>query len=392
MDKFTFPDIIAENGLFIDGDWVESKDQDKNGDVRLIQLADIGDGYFVDKSNRYLTSQKAKDLKCTYLRKGDVLLARMPDPLGRACIFPGLEMPCVTVVDVCIIRPNPIIVDSAYLKYLINSPDFRKKIQKYITGTTRQRISRGNLSKINFYLPPLEEQHRIVKILDLAQSLIEKRKQAIAYLDDYIKAVFLDMFGDPVSNPKGWEVGKFADLGTLERGKSKHRPRNAPELLGGTHPLIQTGDIANSKIYIENYVSTYSDIGLKQSKKWQKGTLCITIAANIAKTGILAFDACFPDSVVGFIADNTKTNTLFIHFWMSFFQKILEDNAPESAQKNINLRILRDLSVIHPPLQIQDKFAQTVQKVVSVQKIMQSQLIELENNFQGQLQRAFRGE
>ena len=134
------------------------------------------------------------------------------------------------------------------------------------------------------------------------------------------------MFGDPVTNPKGWEKKKLNELGELSRGKSKHRPRNAPELLGGPYPLVQTGDIANAGIYLKEYTQTYSELGLKQSKLWDKGTLCITIAANIAKTSILTFDACFPDSVVEFIP-NDKTNNMFIQFWMFFLQKILEDSA-----------------------------------------------------------------
>ena len=127
-------------------------------------------------------------------------------------------------------------------------------------------------------------------------------------MEDFLRSAFLEMFGDPVTNPKGWPLIKFSEIGELDRGKSQHRPRNAPELLGGPYPLIQTGDVANSGGYIRSYKSTYSEIGLKQSRMWPKGTLCITIAANIAKTGILTFDACFPDSVVGF-SPNKKTNT-----------------------------------------------------------------------------------
>ena len=95
---------------------------------------------------------------------------------------------------------------------------------------------------------------------------------------------------------------------------------------------------------------------------WDKGTLCITIAANIAKTAILAFDACFPDSVVGFIA-NEKTSNIFIHYWFSFFQAILESQAPESAQKNINLKILSELKVIVPEKEKQNEFEAFVHQV-----------------------------
>ncbi|ANO14592.1 hypothetical protein BAB77_12585 [Mycobacteroides abscessus] len=102
-DEVALADLLSD-GLFVDGDWVESKDQDPDGDVRLIQLADVGDGVFRDRSSRFLTSEKAKELRCTFLEPGDVLVARMPEPLGRACIFPGVGQPAVTAVDVCIIR------------------------------------------------------------------------------------------------------------------------------------------------------------------------------------------------------------------------------------------------------------------------------------------------
>src|SRR5690242_19759632 len=106
MNQVTLSQIIGKDGIFVDGDWVESKDQDPTGSVRLIQLADVGEGKFVNKSKRYLTIEKATELKCTFLKPGDVLVARMPDPIGRACIFPELGEQCVTVVDVCIIRPD----------------------------------------------------------------------------------------------------------------------------------------------------------------------------------------------------------------------------------------------------------------------------------------------
>lgn len=199
-------EVLSDAPVFVDGDWVESKDQDPDGDVRLVQLADVGDGCFIDKSSRFLTSDKARKLRCTYLEAGDVLVARMPDPLGRACIFPGLTHKCVTVVDVCIIRPNSNRVDSRYLMHCINGPSVRNSIHRQATGTTRQRISRGNLKKITIPLPPLDEQRRIAAILDRAEELRSNRRAAIALLDQLPQAIYLEMFGDPATNPKGWET------------------------------------------------------------------------------------------------------------------------------------------------------------------------------------------
>ena len=185
------------------------------------------------------------------------------------------------------------------------------------------------------------------------------------------------MFGDPVSNPYSLPEDTLPNLGKFGRGVSKHRPRNDIKLLGGKYPLIQTGDVANAGLYITSYSSTYSELGLKQSKMWEKGTLCITIAANIAKTAILEFDACFPDSVVGFIG-NERTNNIFIHYWFSFFQAILESQAPESAQKNINLKTLSELKVIVPEKKKQDQFAAFVAQTDKSKLAVEKSLKQLE--------------
>lgn len=195
----TLKSLTSESGLFKDGDWVESKDQDPNGEVRLIQLADIGDGQFVDKSSRFLTKNKAKELRCTFLEKGDLLIARMPDPLGRACIFPlEGEHKYVTVVDVCIVRANQKKVDTKYLMYLLNNPDIRAKIDSLKSGSTRKRISRGNLSIIELPIASLEEQRDIVaKIETLFSELdkgIESLKTARQQLKAYRQAVLKHAF------------------------------------------------------------------------------------------------------------------------------------------------------------------------------------------------------
>lgn len=195
----TIDDLIGSQGIFRDGDWVESKDQDQNGQVRLIQLADIGDSEFRDKSSRFLTTDKAGELNCTFLQTGDILVARMPDPLGRACIFPlHGNNKFVTVVDVCVIRFGSDFVDARYFMYALNSPMSRRKISDHQTGSTRKRISRGNLSTVQFPIAPLNEQHRIVaKIEELFSELdkgIENLKTAQAQLKVYRQALLKHAF------------------------------------------------------------------------------------------------------------------------------------------------------------------------------------------------------
>ena len=189
-------------------------------------------------------------------------------------------------------------------------------------GAGLKHISRDYIANIEIPLPDILEQNKLVSQFDLIESSIANHKTILEKYDVLIKSRFIEMFGDPVLNEKNWELKTLPELGEFGRGVSKHRPRNAPELLGGQYPLIQTGDVANANLYITDYESTYSEEGFKQSKMWKAGTLCITIAATIAKTAILTFDSCFPDSIVGF-TPNENTNSLFINYWFSFFQKIL---------------------------------------------------------------------
>lgn len=164
--------LVGTNSLISDGDWIETKDQNPNGTVRLIQLADIGDGCFLNRSSRYLTNQKAEELKCTYLEEGDILVARMPDPLGRACMFPKINSISVTAVDVCIIRIATQ-VDTQWLIYCINSPLVRKDISRKACGTTRSRISRSSLEKLLLPTPSIREQKKIASVLNTADREIE---------------------------------------------------------------------------------------------------------------------------------------------------------------------------------------------------------------------------
>jgi len=170
----TVENTTRDTGYFCDGDWVESKDQDPDGEVRLIQLADVGDGQYRDRSSRFMTKEAAKRLNCSYLQAGDILVARMPDPLGRCCRFPGDTKPAVTVVDVCILRSNVSFFDPDFLVIAINCPRFRRLVLAQATGTTRSRISRSNLGVLPIPLPPLAEQKRIVAKVDELMALCDR--------------------------------------------------------------------------------------------------------------------------------------------------------------------------------------------------------------------------
>ena len=271
-----------------------------------------------------------------------------------------------------------------YLYYVVR----HMHLEKYFSGATIPHIYFRDYKNEEVNIEPVERQSEIVSVLRKLETVISTRQKQLQKLDDLVKARFVELFGDPISNSHALPEATLPELGEFGRGVSKHRPRNDPKLLGGKYPLIQTGDVASANLYITSYTTTYSELGLAQSKMWGKGTLCITIAANIAKTAILNFDACFPDSIVGFTA-NGRTNNIFIHYWFSFFQEILESQAPESAQKNINLKILSELKVIVPSKEKQDAFAAFVTQTDKSKAIIQKALNKVQLLFDSLMQNYF---
>lgn len=154
---------------------------------------------------------------------------------------------------------------------------------------------------------------------------------------------------------RGWRKEKLHKLGFLGRGKSKHRPRNDISLFGGNYPFIQTGDVKAANFYISEFSQTYNEKGLSQSKLWKKGTLCITIAANIAETGILGIDACFPDSIVGFVADPKLSNAKFIKYYIDTIKKQMSDVSQGATQENLSLEKIGLFDLLIPPIETQQK-------------------------------------
>ncbi|WP_129801322.1 restriction endonuclease subunit S [Streptomyces sp. F001] len=240
-------DLVASDGVFADGDWVESKDQDPDGDVRLIQLADVGEGSFRDRSNRFLTSATADRLRCTYLESGDLLIARMPEPLGRACLFPGSDGPAVTVVDVRILRPGKSGVSNRWLMWAINSPQVRQQIREYQTGTTRKRISGKNLAKVRVAVPPLAEQHRIVEALEEQLSRLDSGigtlRLALKRLDGLRKRILVSSVPDEL--PESWQMATVEQAGTLELGRARHPDwHHGPEM----RPYLRVANVFEDRI------------------------------------------------------------------------------------------------------------------------------------------------
>ena len=359
--------LIDITGKALSGEW--GTDDETGEGIPVLRTTNFTNEGVVNYNDVVTRTITKKNIADKFLRKGDIIIEKSGGsdkfPVGRVIYFNGEEKTYLFNNFTGLLRVKN--QDNWYPKYVFYSlyanykrggtRAFENKTTGLHNLKTDDYVSRYEVAEID-----TSKQILICEKLDKLYEIIKLRRQELQLLDELIKARFVEMFGDPVSNSYALPEATLPELGEFGRGVSKHRPRNDPKLLGGKYPLIQTGDVANARLYVTSYSSTYSKLGLEQSKMWDKGTLCITIAANIAKTAILGFDACFPDSVVGFNA-NEKTSNIFIHYWFSFFQAILEAQAPESAQKNINLKILSELKVIVPEKEKQDAFVKFINQV-----------------------------
>lgn len=345
-----------------------SKDEQRESGHPVLKIKDVSEnGSFRGKFSGFVDEPLASKYEAKWISPGDTLILNAAHNADYVASKSYLATEAVAGAlptgEWAVVRPDPAKLLPQYCHYWLRSEPASRAIKFLVKGI---HLYPKDIAALAIRVPNLVEQRRIVDLLSRAENIVRMRREAEKKAKEIIPALFLEMFGDPATNPKGWPTQTFRDLGTLDRGRSRHRPRDAPHLYGGPHPFVQTGDVARSGGVITTYAQTYSDAGLAQSRLWPVGTLCITIAANIAETGVLAFEACFPDSVVGFLPGES-IRTDYIQHWLHFLKPTLAAQAPQAAQKNINLEILRNLNVPVPPMSLQVVFEEDAKRLRSTE-------------------------
>ena len=237
----------------------------------------------------------------------------------------------------------------------------------------------------------LSEQRRIVEVLNQADEIRKLRKQADEKAEKIIPALFYEMFGDVITNIKNWKLNKLSEIAEVKRGDFRHRPRTEKRFYGGEYPFIQINDITNSDYFIETYSQTLNDDGLKISRMFSAGTIVISIAATIASAAILKFDSCFPDSLVGINGNKEKATQEFLLIFLRSLTNKLKSEAPQLAQKNINLKILNNIDVPTPPLGLQKKFSNKFTSLVGILNNSKKSFDSIGSLFDVLLSKAFDG-
>jgi type I restriction enzyme S subunit len=282
---------ICTGGMLTDGDWIESKDQDPDGQIRLLQLSDIGDGEFLNKTRRFINEQTAERLKVTYLEKHDILLARMPDPLGRSCLLP-LQERAITAVDVCVIRPSAA-TDRSWLSYLLNSPEIRALINAQGTGTTRTRVSRKTLAALALMVPPLHEQRRIAEILSSVDEAIAATRAVIEQTRKVKQGVLERLLSRGIGHtrfkqteigeiPERWEVVELQNVASVRTGLAKNKKEisDAVEL-----PYLRVANVQDGYVDLSDLQTISVSRSQVERYSLRKGDVLMTEGGDYDKLG-----------------------------------------------------------------------------------------------------------
>ncbi len=327
----------------------------KKGDILLTAVGTIGEMYIVDESHDF------------YFKDGNIMWLK-----------------------------NFSSLDSYFLKYTLTL--FVEQLKAMSQGSAYNALTIEKLNKYSIAVPSISEQKQIVAILDEAFTAIDQAKINIQKNIENAKELFQSKLNEIFSwKGEGWEEKTLLQIANeFGRGKSKHRPRNDQKLYGGKYPFVQTGDIRNANKYVSSYSQTYNEVGLQQSKLWNEGTICITIAANIAETAILGFRSCFPDSIIGLVVNPDLADIDYTYYSLQYLKSELQKLGKGSAQDNINLGTFKDLKFPFPGIKTQRAIVEELDdlksKVDRIVEDYQKKILHLEELKKSILQKAFAGE
>jgi type I restriction enzyme S subunit len=381
-------------------DW--SKFYSKDGYAYFVRSAEINDYSFRLSEAIRVNLPAAVEGKRTLIEPGDILVTITGANVGKCAKVDGRIPEAYVSQSVALIKVADIEL-TPFVYFALRAPNIGgKQLSERAYGVGRPVLSLPQIRSIQVPLAPIAEQHRIVAAVQqtvgkidacqkrLAKTFVLLRRFRRSVLAAACSGRLTADWREPTAEvsergvrdpdlglpeiPDSWRWVKLSETGKMSRGKSRHRPRDEPSLYGGPYPFIQTGDIARSGGRITSHKQTYSKAGLAQSRLWPERTICITIAANIAESAILTYPACFPDSVVGIIANPSTCVAQYVEFFIRVAKANLAKYAPATAQKNINIAILNEVSVPLPPLDEQREIVGRVKALLGLANRIEERL------------------
>ena len=359
--------------VFTDGDWIESKDQSDEG-IRLLQTGNIGEGIYLEKELRakYVSEETFDRLKCTEVFSGDILVSRLPEPVGRACIVPDKKERMITAVDCTICRVQETKIIKEYLCYFMRSSAYYNRLLNNVTGTTRKRISRKNLGNVELSVPLLEEQKKVIQKLDCLDKIILLRKRELEELDKLIKARFVEMFGNPVNNEKGFVKAPMGDYmtlltdfssngsyKTLDSGVTMYDEPNYAWMVRTTD--LESGDMTSIKYIDENAYE------LLAKSKIYGGEIIMNKIGSAGKIYLMPqidMPASLGRNAFMFRYDD-RINVKFLYHLLTseYGQREIQQYVRGAVTKTITKNDARAVLIMVPPIELQNEFEAFVKQV-----------------------------
>ena len=342
-------------------------------EVRLLNYMDVYRHQKISNDIDFqIVTAKDAEIKNANLKVGDILFtpsSEKPTDIGHAGIV--IEDLPNTVYSYHLVRfrpDEPKKFNPHFLAYALNSFSSEKHFISRATGTTRYTLSKSDFQSLEFEYPENpKEQTAIATIFSKIDEAIEATKNSIKAAEKLKKGLMQNLLTGKLKLdgtwraedefyedekygkiPFGWEVKALKEMATVQRGRFSHRPRNEERFYNGIHPFVQTSDVVKSVFYLKEHSQTLSDLGVGVSRKFNKGTIIITIAANIGDVALTKYDVYFPDSLIGINPNNEIIDSEFLLISLMTKQRLLNQVATESAQKNINYGNLRPLPILHP--------------------------------------------
>ena len=385
--------------VFSDGDWIESKDQSNKG-IRLVQTGNIGEGLYLEKEERakYVSEEIFESLKCTEIYPGDILISRLPEPVGRACIIPPKKERMITAVDCTICRVDESIVSKEYLCYFMRSNAYYTKLLGSVTGTTRKRISRKNLGNIELEIPPKEEQTDVVSQLECLINVINSRNKELQLFDNLIKARFVEMFGDAANNEKGFIKAPMGDYmtvltdfssngsyKTLDSGVTMYDEPNYAW-------MVRTTDLESGDMTAIKYIDEEAYELLAKSKIYG-GEIIMNKIGSAGKIYLMPqidMPASLGRNAFMFRYDE-RINVKFLYHLLTseYGQREIQQYVRGAVTKTITKNDVRAVLIIVPSIELQNEFESFVEQVNKSKVKVQKALNETQKLFDSLMQQYF---
>jgi type I restriction enzyme S subunit len=394
-------ELSSEPGMFVDGPFgsnLKASEYVAYG-VPVARIQNVRPNRFDFTDQKFITKDKAEELTRHEYRPGDLLIAKMGDPPGDACVVPPEAGSGVIVADVVRFRGSRSEVDHQYVAYFLNSAEGREEFARHTRGSTLQRVNLSSMKEICIPLPHPGEQRRIAAILDKADAIRRKREQALALANDFLKSTFLEMFGDPTSNSRGWPNIRLEELGDIQGGLqvSSKRESGALDL-----PYLRVANVYRDRLEL----GEIKKINLTEAEfrrvRLQAGDILIVEGhGNPDEIGRAAMwdgsiEPCVHQNhLIRFRSDRKRALPEYISRLLNSDggrQQLIGAGRTTSGLNTISTRKVKEVRVPLPPIRLQQNFAEIVRRQVAISAKLSMQL-ELSNGLTSSLsQRAFRGE